>query len=81
MNQIIWIFKNNNLSPFYDIQVERGLEFISKISGLPCQEPALKRFWSLTCDYLTMSENNNSFELTVLQNNGNDFRIKIKLLH
>ena len=44
INLIIGISENNNLSPFYDKKVERGLEFISKISGLPCQETALKRF-------------------------------------
>ena len=59
-------------------QVKRGLKLICKISGLPCQEPALfKRFWSLICDNLIMSDQNKSFELTALQNNWNCFRIKI----
>ena len=63
-------------------QVKRGLEFICKISGLPCQEPALfKRFWSLICDNLTISDQNNSFELAAIQNNWNCLRIKINLLH
>ena len=59
------------------IQNERGLGFICKISGLPCQEQALlKCFWSLIFDNLTMSDQNNPFELTALQNNWNCFRIK-----
>ena len=78
--------KNANLSPFYDnLEVKkslnfdlskriekntRGLEFICKISGLLCQEPALfKCFWSLICDNLTISDQNNSFELAAIQNN------------
>ena len=74
----IKLFELIYLNASGQIQNERGLGFICKISGLPCQEQALlKCFWSLIFDNLTMSDQNKSFELTALQNNWNCFRIKI----
>ena len=67
--------KNNNLSPFYDKQVERGLEFISRSVVFLARNQLSNAFRALLVIIWPWTTKMTRL-LTVLQNNWNDFRIK-----